>query len=95
MSEKQRQSSKLLKPRSFDTHKNATVPIIMILGCSEVNTEILDAGMETVESDDCREVLTKMPMMYWPQCEREQDFPTKIDGSLLIHLSSHSVDCVG
>jgi len=69
--------------------------MIMILGCSEVNTEILDAGMETVESDNCREVLTKMPMMCWLQCEREQDFPVKIDGSLLIHLSSHSVDCVG
>ena len=54
MSKKQRQSSKLYKPRSFDVHKNATAPIIMILDCPELNTEVLDVGMETVESDNCR-----------------------------------------
>ena len=30
--------------------------MIAILGCLEVDTKVLDAGMETVESDDCREV---------------------------------------
>jgi len=44
----------LVKPRSFDVYKNATVPIIAILGYSEVNTEVLDADMETVESNNCR-----------------------------------------
>jgi len=33
-------------------------------------------------------------MVYWSQCEKEQDFPAKMDGSLLTHLLSQSVDCV-
>ena len=37
----------------------------------------------------------KIPMVYWLQCEKKWDFPTKIDGSLLIYLPSQSVDCVG
>ena len=36
----------------------------------------------------------EMPMVYWPQYEKERDFPTKMDRSLLIHLPSQSVDCV-
>ena len=28
--------------------------MIAMLGCSELDTEVLDAGMETVESNDCR-----------------------------------------
>jgi len=39
--------------------------------------------------------IIEMPIVYWPQCEREQDFPAKMDGSLLAHLSSQSVDYVG
>jgi len=27
-----------------------------MLGCSEINTEVSDAGMETMKSDDCREM---------------------------------------
>jgi len=30
-----------------------------MLGCSELDTEVSDAGMETAESDDCREVSKK------------------------------------
>ena len=30
-----------------------------MLGCPELDTEVLDAGMETVESDDCRGVSKK------------------------------------
>jgi len=30
-----------------------------MLGCSELDIEVLDAGMETVESDDCRGVSKK------------------------------------
>ena len=56
MSEKQRQSLKLCKPGSFDVHKNAAAPMIAILGHLELDTEVLDAGMETAESDDCREM---------------------------------------
>ena len=33
-------------------------------------------------------------MVCWPQHEKEQDFPTKIDRSLLTHLPSQLVDCV-
>ena len=56
MSEKQRQSSKLWEPGSFDACENAAISIIVMLGCSELDTEVSDAGMETMESDDCREV---------------------------------------
>ena len=31
---------------------------------------------------------TEMLMVCWPQCEKKQDFPTKMDGSLLTYLSS-------
>ena len=37
---------------------------------------------------------TEMLMVCWPQCEKKQDFPTKMDGSLLTYLPSQSVDCV-
>ena len=30
--------------------------MIVMLGHSEINTEVLDAGMETADSDDCREI---------------------------------------
>jgi len=56
MSKEQRQSSKLWEPGSFDTCKNAAAPIIAMLGYSELDTEVSDAGMETAESDDCRVV---------------------------------------
>ena len=42
------------EPRSFDAYKNATAPMIVMLGRSELDMEISDAGMETVESNDCR-----------------------------------------
>jgi len=35
---------------------NAAVPMIVVLSCLEVDTEISDAGIEAVESNDCREV---------------------------------------
>ena len=50
MSEKQRQSSKLLKSGSFDVCKNVAVPIIVILD----HLEVSDAGMEPMEFNDCR-----------------------------------------
>ena len=40
-------------------HKNAAAPMIAILGCSELDTEISDASIETMESDDCRGVSKK------------------------------------
>ena len=50
MSKEQRQSSKLWEPRSFDARKNTAAPIIAILGYPELDMEVSDAGMETVES---------------------------------------------
>ena len=47
----------MLKPGSFDAHKNTTALMIVMLGCSETNIEISGVGMKTVESNDCREVL--------------------------------------
>ena len=34
--------------------KNAAALMIVMLGHSELDTEVSDAGMKTVESDDCR-----------------------------------------
>ena len=56
MSEKRKQSSKLLEPESFDICKNAVASIIVILGYSRLDIEVSDVGMETMESDDCREI---------------------------------------
>ena len=47
------------EPGSFDAYKNATAPMIVMLGCLELDTEVSDAGMETAESDDCRGLSTK------------------------------------
>ena len=54
MSEEQRQSLKLLEPGSFDVCKNAAAPIIVILGCSELDIEVSDASIKTTESNNCR-----------------------------------------
>ena len=48
-----------MEPRSFDVCKNTVAPIIVMLGCSKLNTEISDIGMETVKSNNCREVSKK------------------------------------
>jgi len=58
MFEEQRQISKLLEPGSFDVCKNAAALMIVMLGHSEVDIEVSDVGMKTVESDDCRGVST-------------------------------------
>ena len=47
----------MLEPRSFDAYKNATVPMIVILGHSGLDMEVSDTGMETMKSNDCREML--------------------------------------
>jgi len=44
----------LLEPGSFHVCKNAAAPMIAMLGHSELDIEVSDAGMETTESDDCR-----------------------------------------
>jgi len=49
----------LWEPGSFDARKNAAAPMIAMLGHPELDTEVSDAGMETTESDDCREVSKK------------------------------------
>jgi len=49
----------LWKPRSFDAHKNAAAPMIVMLGHPELDTEVSNAGMETAESNDCRGVSKK------------------------------------
>jgi len=54
MSEKQRQSLKLLESGSFDAHKKAAALMIAMLGYLELDTEVLNVGMETIESDNCR-----------------------------------------
>jgi len=48
---------KLAKAQNFGIHKNVTVPIIVMLGHSEVDMKVLSTGIETIESNDCREML--------------------------------------
>ena len=40
-------------------HKNTAVPMIAMLGRSELDTEVSDADMETTESNDYREISEK------------------------------------
>ena len=47
------------EPGSFNACKNAAAPMIVMLGRSELDMEVLDTGMETMESDDCRGVFKK------------------------------------
>jgi len=44
---------------SFDVCKNTAAPMIVILGCLELDIEVSDAGMETVKSNDCRGISKK------------------------------------
>ena len=54
MSEEQRQSSKLWESGSFYACKNAAAPIIAMLDRPELDMEVSNAGMRTVESDNYR-----------------------------------------
>ena len=56
MSKEQRQISKLLEPRSFNTCKNTIALIIVMLDHSEIDIEISDTSMETTYSNDYREI---------------------------------------
>ena len=47
------------EPGSFDARKNAAAPTIVMLGYSELDIKVSDAGIETMESDDFREVSKK------------------------------------
>ena len=49
----------MLEPRSFDVCKNAAVLMIVMLGCLELDMEVSDVDMETVESNDCRRMSKK------------------------------------
>jgi len=62
MVEERRQSSKLWEPGSFDACKNAAAPMIVMLDHSELDIEVSDAGIETVESDDCRGIVTTLSL---------------------------------
>ena len=46
----------MLEPRSFDMHKNTAIPMIAMLGHLESDIEVSDIDMETVESNDCKEM---------------------------------------
>ena len=56
MFEEWKQSWSLLKPRSFNICINATILIIAMLGYLEIDMKILNADIETTESDNCKEV---------------------------------------
>jgi len=46
-------------------HKNTIVPMIVMLDCSEVDMEVSDTGMETVESSGWCQEMMEMPMVCW------------------------------
>ena len=50
---------KLLEPGSFDACKNAVALMIAMLGHLELDTEVSNAGMETMEFNNCRGVSKK------------------------------------
>ena len=46
----------LLDSENFDVCRNVTVLIITILDCSKIDMEVSDTGMETIGTNDCREL---------------------------------------
>jgi len=50
---------KIVGAQKFNACKNAAASIIVMLDRPELDTEVSDAGMETAESDDCREIFKK------------------------------------
>jgi len=65
-----------------------------MLGCPELDMEVSNAGMETAESDDYRG-LSKKEGDANGVLAVTRDFPARMDRSLLTHLPSQSVNCVG
>ena len=59
MFKEQRHSLKLLEPGSFYACKNAAALMIAMLDYSELDMEVSDTDIETVESNDCKEVFKK------------------------------------
>jgi len=49
----------IMKTWEFNIHQNAAAPMIVMLGHSELDMEVSDAGMETMESNDYRGVFRK------------------------------------
>jgi len=49
---------------------NTVVPIIIMLDYSEIDIEVSDIDIETMKSNDYREVLKmiEIPMVYWLRC---------------------------
>ena len=47
----------MLEFGSFDAYKNAAALIIAMLSYLELDMEISDAGMKSMKSNDCREML--------------------------------------
>ena len=95
MSEEQRQSSKLWEPGSFDACKNAAAPMIVMLGCLELDMEVSDVGMETMESDDYRGLSKKDGDANGVLAATHEGARFSCKDGLLTHLSSQLVDCVG
>ena len=56
MSKEWRQSSKLLEPKNFNACKNTTESMMAMLGCLEIDIQVLDTGMETAEFNNCRKI---------------------------------------
>ena len=47
---------KLARAWKFDIYKNVVASIIAMLGCLEVDTEVLNTDIETVRFDNCRKM---------------------------------------
>ena len=47
----------MLESGSFNVCMNVAIQMIAMLDCLEIDIEVLNIGIETVKSNDCREVL--------------------------------------
>ena len=58
----------MLESRSFDVYKKTTLPMIVMLDNLELNTKVSDISMETMETNDCRELLNNNEdiIVCWP-----------------------------
>ena len=68
MSKEQRQRWNLLESRSFDIYKKTTLPMIVMLDNLELNTKVSDISMETMKTNNCRELLNNNEdiIVCWP-----------------------------
>ena len=75
-------------------HKNAAALIIVMLDCLELNMEVSDAGMETVESSDCREISKNNGYEQLPVILTNQNHTLKPVRFSIRNDVTHDLNCI-